>query len=298
MAKHIMVFGADIHGNMNQFEKLVDYAINVSADSLVLGGDIAPKDLPSDKFISGQRSFLENDLQDIIYMFKKALPDSNVFLMMGNDDCAANLDVLEKHDPDLYTIIHEKRVKLTEDFDLVGYANVPITPFGIKDWEKFDLSHAQSGLGKEYAFRKSITYRFDGYKSKGNKWQRFLFTPDLEKLDSIQKDLEKDLFTQNSKKTIYAFHSPPNNTALDQILGGLYKQHVGSFAVREFIEKNQPQLTLHGHIHETVAVSGQFCDYIGKTLCLTSGNDNYSDKLILLALNIYKSNSVERVELT
>jgi len=40
-----------------------------------------------------------------------------------------------------------------------------------------------------------------------------------------------------------------NNTALD-ITGN--DMHVGSFAVRQFIEKYQPHLTLHGHIHETV----------------------------------------------
>jgi Icc-related predicted phosphoesterase len=38
-----------------------------------------------------------------------------------------------------------------------------------------------------------------------------------------------------------------------------------------FIERQQPYLTLHGHIHESSEISGQYWDRIGKTLCINPG---------------------------
>jgi len=46
---------------------------------------------------------------------------------------------------------------------------------------------------------------------------------------------------------ILAVHDSPHNTALDVISNGM---HVGSKAVREFIEKHQPEIVVSGHIHE------------------------------------------------
>ncbi|NOY68906.1 MAG: hypothetical protein GXP53_05355 [Deltaproteobacteria bacterium] len=43
-------------------------------------------------------------------------------------------------------------------------------------------------------------------------------------------------------------HQPPINTACDMIGGGI---HVGSHAVRNFIERQKPLVCLTGHIHES-----------------------------------------------
>ncbi len=58
-------------------------------------------------------------------------------------------------------------------------------------------------------------------------------------------------------------HTPPIQTAADRLTDG---RHVGSRAVRTFIEKHQPLVCLSGHIHES---RGQ--DRIGKTLVLNPG---------------------------
>lgn len=58
-------------------------------------------------------------------------------------------------------------------------------------------------------------------------------------------------------------HTPPYGTATDQVGGGV---HVGSRAVREFIERVQPAVCLTGHIHESVAV-----DAIGRTVVINPG---------------------------
>jgi len=53
------------------------------------------------------------------------------------------------------------------------------------------------------------------------------------------------------KPLVLICHAPPLNTALDRIREGL---HGGSRAVRDFIEKHQPQYFFCGHIHEAEGV--------------------------------------------
>ncbi len=49
--------------------------------------------------------------------------------------------------------------------------------------------------------------------------------------------------------------------------------HVGSIAVRRFIEARQPLLTLHGHVHESARLTGTWQDRIGRTVCLSAAHD-------------------------
>jgi hypothetical protein len=62
---------------------------------------------------------------------------------------------------------------------------------------------------------------------------------------------------------VFCPHAPPRDTACDRIHSGA---HVGSTAVRAFIESRQPDLVLCGHIHES---RGQ--DRIGRTLIINPG---------------------------
>ncbi len=62
---------------------------------------------------------------------------------------------------------------------------------------------------------------------------------------------------------ILVSHTPPLNTKTDRLTNGA---HVGSAAVRHFIEEQQPDLCLCGHIHEA---KGE--DWIGRTHILNSG---------------------------
>ncbi|MCX7996069.1 MAG: YfcE family phosphodiesterase [candidate division WOR-3 bacterium] len=64
-------------------------------------------------------------------------------------------------------------------------------------------------------------------------------------------------------KQILVSHSPPINTAVDRTLMGI---HAGSKLIRQFIEKNQFDLCLCGHIHEA-----RNTDKLGKTLIVNPG---------------------------
>ena len=62
---------------------------------------------------------------------------------------------------------------------------------------------------------------------------------------------------------IFVPHAPPRGTALDKILIG---KHVGSLAVREFVELRQPDVLVCGHIHESRGI-----DVLGKTQMVNCG---------------------------
>jgi Icc-related predicted phosphoesterase len=64
-------------------------------------------------------------------------------------------------------------------------------------------------------------------------------------------------------RSILVSHNPPKDTACDALPGGA---HVGSEAVRAFIEKAQPDICLCGHIHE-----GRATDRVGRTLVVNPG---------------------------
>lgn len=59
-------------------------------------------------------------------------------------------------------------------------------------------------------------------------------------------------------------HTPPVNTKADVVSSGV---HVGSAAVRAFVERVQPEVMLTGHIHESACE-----DVLGRTIIVNPGD--------------------------
>jgi Icc-related predicted phosphoesterase len=49
--------------------------------------------------------------------------------------------------------------------------------------------------------------------------------------------------------------------------------HAGSIAIRRFIEKRQPRITLHGHVHESARLTGAWREQIGQTWAYSAAHD-------------------------
>jgi Icc-related predicted phosphoesterase len=87
---------------------------------------------------------------------------------------------------------------------------------------------------------------------------------------------------------IFNLHCPPYKSGLDEapaidadlrlLHGGRALRPVGSTAVREAIEKHQPLLSLHGHIHESKGAIK-----IGKTLSINPGS-SYEEGMLMGAI--------------
>src|SRR5678815_4158563 len=68
---------------------------------------------------------------------REAVPHCELLVMMGNDDWAANVDLLEDGDGDLWRFVHGRRVDV-DGVRIAGMSWVPLTPFALKDWERWD----------------------------------------------------------------------------------------------------------------------------------------------------------------
>ena len=89
---------------------------------------------------------------------------------------------------------------------------------------------------------------------------------------------------------VFNFHCPPRGTGIDSGpkldeelrvtagAGGIEMVPVGSTACREAIERHQPPLGLHGHLHES---RGTFT--LGRTLCINPGSE-YTEGVLRGAL--------------
>jgi Icc-related predicted phosphoesterase len=97
---------------------------------------------------------------------------------------------------------------------------------------------------------------------------------------TIAWDLEELVGSQDASGAVFLFHAPPYRTLLDRAgLDGRTVDHapldvhVGSIAVRRFIEARQPLASLHGHVHESARLTGSWRDRIGRTVCLSAAHD-------------------------
>jgi Icc-related predicted phosphoesterase len=89
-------------------------------------------------------------------------------------------------------------------------------------------------------------------------------TPNEFTEEELGTALEKSIvLADNRSNIILVSHQPPAGTVNDQVREGV---HVGSRAVRSFIERYQPLVCFTGHIHE-----GMGTDTIGKTKIVNPG---------------------------
>jgi hypothetical protein len=73
--------------------------------------------------------------------------------------------------------------------------------------------------------------------------------------------------------SLYIFHSPPSNCGISKDFNGVCR---GSKDIRKFIEKQKPQITLHGHVTNHFIEDYQDVHtHIGDTMCVNPGRSNF-----------------------
>jgi len=282
--KHIIIYTVDIHGSEKLYKALFNKAVQENVNSIVIGGDILPKSSAND-LIGTQERFIKNKLISMIKKFKEENPSNTIYLMMGNDDFRVNMSLLEQGEKQGYfRLLHNKIHHLTDDLNICGYSFVPPLPFLMKDWQKHDTKKTRElsdecdkiyskllnckdkeckQLEKHYfnlLSRLGYTHHIRKYTVKG------ILSVNKKGETTIEDDLKTLVKRTNPRKTIFVIHAPPWNTRLDMVYPD--GAHIGSKAVKEFIEREQPLLTLHGHAHESFEISGQFKEVIDKTISI------------------------------
>lgn len=259
-------FVADLHGKKSRCDKLCEFIYEDTPELVLIGGDILPSGISilSDENTNGD--FLEDYLKVKLTKLREKMGKSfpTILVIEGNDDPKIfEKKYIEFEEIGLWKYINQKIYKYRE-YDIAGYAYVPPTPFLLKDWEKYDVSRFVD-VG--------CVSPEEGFRSE-KKEQHII------RHETIAEDLEKLGEGIDFKRSIFLFHSPPYNTKLDRIntSGKMVDHvqpddHVGSIAIHRFIQRNQPLLTLHGHIHESTSITGEWHDTIGRTYCINASTN-------------------------
>jgi Icc-related predicted phosphoesterase len=171
-----------------------------------------------------------------------------LYLLVGNDDPKDALDVIRRAANENIVDINEKNFTVDDGIEGIGVPFSNMTPWKLPG----DLPEEE-------------------------------LQAKIESLASNVKDVAHSIFL---------IHVPPVDTAIDEApllenlklkvdVTGIHMTHVGSTAVRKIIEKYQPMVSLHGHIHESRGVAK-----IGKTLCINPGSEYEQGTLRGAIINI------------
>ncbi|MFH1728245.1 MAG: metallophosphoesterase [Pseudomonadota bacterium] len=281
-------FVTDLHGDIVKYNKLFKYIIKKTPEIIFVGGDILPSAFSclTNNNHKNYDNFINDFLSPQLFILRKKLKKQypKIYLILGNDDPKINeVHLIEAEKKGLWNYIHFKKTQLY-NYNIFGYSYIPPTPFLFKDWEKYDVS--------QYVDPGCI-HPYEGYRSEK-------IPENIIKHSTISNDLE--ILTKGDKfiNSIFLFHAPPHNTNLDYAaLDGKMIDHVqldvhvGSIAIRRFIENNKPLLTLHGHIHESASITKSWKDKINETHCFSAAHNG--KELAIVEFNLDKLDQAKRI---
>ena len=285
----LIFFATDIHGSDLCFRKFLNAGKFYGATHLIVGGDITGKSLiPIRRTSQGwsahfagrdQAPATKQELADLV----QAIRDVGQYPLVGEPD---ELDALadEQHRARAFTRAvldgMERWMSLADErLDGTGI-QCYVTPGNDDFWEIDDVIRASRAV----QFVEGQCVRIDdrhemlttGYSN---------ITPWRTEREVDEAALAKRLdgmweSVADPANLLAVIHVPPVGTALDVApelgpelelkmgSGGMKMTHVGSSAVRTWIEERQPLCGLFGHVHESKAA-----EPLGRTLCLNPGSE-------------------------
>lgn len=267
----------DLHGSKSRYNAILKTAIEHKIKIIHLGADLLPKDF---NLMESQRNFIKNFLRD----FYKKASDLNITILasFGNDDLYPLKDEFKKYG----NLLDENPITIDE-YHFMAYSYVPNYPFRLKsacknDFPGWTLSEKQHKDPFDYKDNKRyIIKNLNSY---------------FENKETIEEDLNKIKITEN---TIASFHCPPYNLNLDvcgtffPYQGGFWTKdkRVGSKAIYDWAEKEQPLLMLCGHIHESRLCTKIWKNKIRNTVVIQPGLEYSKAVIVKIQLNNSKVRS-------
>ena len=251
-----VLYTSDLHGSNSMYQHLVKYIQKHSIQALILGGDLLPRKGLGVNSLEVQKNYVENNLRPYLYQIHE-YAECAIYLILGNDDWAATLQMFGfLSDEGVIHVLHGTAHTIGEGMIISGYPYVPPTPFSSKDFEKIDKK--DDPLPDQPAHSRIST---------DNTIRSIDLSTFLQSRTTIEQDM-KQFRSKAAHQTIYVIHAPPYDTYLDMLHDG---RHIGSRAIRDYIDTQQPYMTLHGHIHESPGMSGFYWQKIGSTLSINPG---------------------------
>jgi len=293
-------FTTDVHASDRCFRKFLNAAKVYKADTLILGGDITGKVLvsiletPDGTYkltLFGRETLVKKDkLQET----QKALLDAGQYSFVTTPEGLSEMQG-EKSKAD--KIFNEVMAKAVSNW--VQLAEERLKGTNIKCYispgndDRFEIDEALRDSGQVINPENKVVELPGGFEmitlgyANPTPWHspRELSEANLgEMIEALASKVARP------GTAVYNLHVPPINTQLDKAPAvshdfnyvkeglGIKFIHAGSSAVRESIERHNPLLGLHGHIHESKGF-----EKLGGTLCINPGSE-YSDGILRGAL--------------
>jgi uncharacterized protein len=316
-----LFFVTDVHGSQTTFRKFVNAGKFYDVDVLVLGGDIAGKmvvpilELGGGRYRSTIQSItqeLEGD--DELAAFEKRAGKLGTYTAVVSVEEYDALSADPGRVDALYHQLARERMAQWVEFAeerLEGTGIVCYVTGGNDDApDILEPLSAHDGKNVVHCEDKAVTIDDDGHLmlstglSNPTPWNTPREVPDETLAETIEELLAGH---DDFSRAIFNFHAPPKDSTLDTAAqldwttdppkvvtsgGTPVMTGVGSAAVRAAIEKHQPLLSLHGHIHES---RGQTT--IGRTVSVNPGSE-YGEGLLRGALVVLSGDKVQNVQLT
>jgi len=314
MAKAKLMFATDLHGSETVWRKFLNSAKIYDLDALVLSGDMTGKIMvPIVKRDDGKydshllaRSYVleESELED----YKKKVRMISYLPYVTTPEESKRIGEEEKYREDLFEKLECEIVdiwmKLIPD-RVPKKCRIYISP-GNDD--KFAIDETIKKSPHVIFAEEDVVSLDDEHEVLCFGWSNP--TPFDSPRECSEEELEQKLEAvvkkvRNFKTAIFCIHVPPYDSQLDVcpmltkdlsvvISGGRPQMiSVGSKAVRKIIEKYQPLLGLHGHIHESPGFVK-----IGRTECLNPGSE-YAEGIFkgyLVEIDGPKIKRLQRIE--
>lgn len=262
-----ILYTTDLHGYTLLYTVIRKKAMEHQVDVVINGSDMLPKMEPAH---FTQKKFIKYLNKHYWPLFER--DGIHYLCTLGNDD-------LRIHDPffdevcDQFHFVHNiagRRIEIG-GYEFVGFNFVPDYPFGLKDRCRMD--HRETRFPK--LLSKACLSSPDGWEWIED-WPAYATT-----LPTIEDELQNLVQPRNMKKTVYVIHCPPAGLQLDVCDD---YDRPGSQAIYDFLLKNQPLLSLHGHLHESYRLTGKWREKIKDTWVLQPGQFGINVSYVIIDL--------------
>jgi Icc-related predicted phosphoesterase len=296
-----ILYGSDFHGSEAVFRKFLASGMQYKVNALIVGGDVTGKAMVPVIHQGGGRYqahlFGEDKTAaspDELERLKKAISNVGFYPIVLEKDEAAELE----GDPAKMGARFEQEM-CNRVRDWMKLAEEKLVPQNITLYfmaGNDDLYSIDKVVDEFQHVRNPDMKHFEmdgGYEVVGlsnANLTPWLCARDVEEQELTRKLDEIKAMIQKPERTIAVIHVPPFSSGLDtcpdldknlKIItqgGQVVMKSAGSPAVKAFIEKVQPMLTLHGHIHES---PGHF--HNGRTLMINAGSE-YAEGIMKAAI--------------
>jgi Icc-related predicted phosphoesterase len=296
-----ILYGSDFHGSDTVFRKFIASGFQYKADVLIVGGDVTGKAMipvihqGQGRYIGswfGKETVATTPAE--LEKMKKDISSIGFYPIVLEKDEAEELEsqpgkMSARFEAEMCQRVREWMILAEEKLaprNILLYfmagnddlASIDEVVAGFKYIRNPDMNHSEIEGG----------YEVVGLSNAN-------MTPWLCARDVEEDVLEQKLdslagMIQHPERTIAVLHVPPYGSGLDtcpeldknlKIVtqgGQVVMKSAGSPAVKAFIEKVQPMLSLHGHIHES---PGHI--HIGRTLSINAGSE-YAEAILKAAI--------------